>query len=361
MKPFFPNCVNPSPMSQIELSIIVPLLNERDELPEFLPSLQAQQQVEFELLFVDGGSSDGSLEWLRQKRQIVLESEAGRARQMNLGAEQAQAEWLLFLHVDSRFEDLLTLRRGLDALQLTGSRNVAGHFPLKFRRSDASPSAGYYFYEWKARLGRPETIHGDQGFLLSFRLYRQLEGFCEDLPVMEDTDFAERLRQVGQWLLLPDEISTSARRFETEGLWQRQLLGALIMCFRDIGFEQFFAAASDVYRQQNKTEKLLVRPFFTLVRHLHAAMGWRNAWRIWWQGGCYVRRHAWQLTFAVDARRAFRLGVPVGQGNARVTRWCEPVYDLLTDNLLGRAAATLLLRAWFEMTDAWLLRKETES
>lgn len=347
-------------MSQVELSIVVPILNEREQLPELLADLQRQQQVDFELLIVDGGSTDGGPEWLRQPEHGIslLRSAAGRGRQMNLGARQAAAAWLLFLHVDSRFADPLALRQALDSIQQVGSRKVAGHFALRFRRSDNTPSAGYYYYEWKARLGRPETIHGDQGFLLGRDFFQQLDGFREDMQVMEDTDFAERLRAVGQWQLFPVEISTSARRFETEGLWQRQLLGALIMCFRDIGWEQFFAAAPGVYRQQAETDELRVRPFFQLISSLFARMGPKAAWRIWRQSGAYVRRHAWQLAFALDARRAFRRGVPVGQGRMTVTGIFEPIYDLLTDNHIGRFAATILLRLWFVITEKWLAKKE---
>jgi rSAM/selenodomain-associated transferase 2 len=343
-------------MSRVELSIIIPILNERGDLPKFLADLQRQKQVGFEVLFVDGGSTDGGPEWFRQQgiSGSMLTSPAGRGRQMNFGAQQAKADWLLFLHVDSRFADPLALRKALDDLKQTGSSKLAGHFILSFRRTDETPSAGYYFYEWKARLGRPETIHGDQGFLLTRDLYNQLGGFREDLPVMEDTDFAERLRAVGQWRLLPAEISTSARRFETEGLWQRQLLGALIMCFRSIGWEQFFTAAPDVYRQQSKTDKLQVRPFFQLIRNLFAGMGRKAAWRVWRQSGDYVRGHAWQLAFALDARREFRRGTPVGQGGLRLTSFFEPIYDQLTDNRCGRFAATILLRLWFAVTGFWL-------
>lgn len=347
-------------MSHVELSIVVPILNESKQLPCLLADLQRQQQVDFELLIVDGGSTDGGFEWLQQESRnldfpvVFISSEAGRGRQMNAGGRKAKSDWLLFLHADSRFEDCFALRKGLGLLQRAGSRQLAGHFALSFRRSENNPSAGFYYYEWKARLGRPETIHGDQGFLLRCDFYRQLGGFSEALPVMEDTDFAERLRDVGQWQLLPAEISTSARRFETEGLWQRQLLGALIMCFREIGWHQFFQEASGVYRQQSETDKLKLRPFFQLLRSLFADMGRKAAWRIWWNGGIYIRKHAWQLAFALDARREFRRETPIGQGRMRVTMVFEPIYDLLTDNLLGRIAATLLLRLWFEVTDLWL-------
>jgi rSAM/selenodomain-associated transferase 2 len=350
-------------MTQVDLSIIVPILNESEELPGFIENLQRQKGLRYQLIFVDGRSEDGSSEWLRQQLvqkqdYSVVQTERGRARQLNCGAGHANSEWLLFLHVDSRFEDPLALSKALACLHETASYNVAGHFALKFRRSDDLPSLGYYFYEWKARTGRPETIHGDQGLLLSRQLFNQLDGFSESMSVMEDTDFAERLRGIGQWRLLPAELSTSARRFEAEGLWQRQLLGALIMCFRDISWQQFFAEAPQVYRQQTKTERLRVRPFFLLIRRLLKEMDPEAAWRIWWLSGRYVQRHAWQLAFAHDARRAFRRGIPVGQGEAKLTRVFEPIYDLLTDNLLGRLAATLLLRLWFEATDLWLRNKE---
>lgn len=353
-------------MNRVELSIIIPILNEREELPELLADLQRQQQVALELLFVDGGSTDGGPEWLQNNFRrgeycSVLTSAAGRGRQMNFAAKQAKADWLLFLHVDSRFADPLALRKALDALLQTDSLKLAGHFALTFRRSEETPSVGYYYYQWKARLGRPETIHGDQGFLLRNDFYRQLAGFSENLPVMEDTDFAERLRNYGQWQLLPAEISTSARRFETEGLWQRQLLGALIMCFRDIGWEQFFTAVPSVYRQQSETDKLQVRPVFQLIRCLFNEMGRSAAWQIWQKSGAYVRRHAWQLSFALDARRAFGRGIPVGQGRMTLTCLFEPLYDLLTDNPVGRFAATVLLQVWFKLTDIWLLSKERKS
>ncbi len=350
-------------MDHMQLSLIVPILNEREHLSDFLTDLARQKSINFELIICDGGSSDGSLEWLQQQHPDwtnlkILHGKSGRGRQLNQGIEAASGEWLLFLHVDSRFSDPLALRSGMDHLCRSGSKNVAGHFALKFRRKDNSFSAGYYFYEWKARLGRPETIHGDQGFFLHRYLLDQVGRFCEDLPAMEDTDFAERLRLTGQWQLLPAEISTSARRFETEGLWQRQLLGALIMCFRTVGWNQFFEKAPTVYQQQQDSEKLLVQPFFQLIRKLLHELPVGERWRFWWQAGCYIRNHAWQLSFAIDARRAFRKGLPIGTDKPVCLNYFEPIFNFLTDNFLGRFCATVLLRSWFELTDLWLKKKE---
>ena len=253
-------------MPETQLSLIVPILNEGSQLIDFFANLRSQKDIRLELIICDGGSTDGSWEWLQQQHPDwadykTIQSAAGRGRQLNAATEISTGEWILFLHVDSRFTDPLALRKGLDHLSRAASKNIAGHFALQFRREDNSLPGGYYFYEWKARLGRPETIHGDQGFFLHRSLLEQVGHFCEDLPAMEDADFAERLRSVGQWQLLPAEISTSARRFETEGLWQRQLLGSLIMCFRTIGWNNFFKMAPSIYRRQKNSEKLLVRPF----------------------------------------------------------------------------------------------------
>ncbi len=350
-------------MDHLQLSIIVPILNEREHLPSFFNDLSRQESIDFELIICDGGSSDGSLEWLEKQVSDwttlkVVRGKAGRGRQLNQGIVAASGEWLLFLHVDSHFLDPLALRQGMDCLCRSGSKNVAGHFALKFCREISSFSAGYYFYEWKARLGRTETIHGDQGFYLHRFLLERIGSFREDLPAMEDTDFAERLRLTAQWKLLSAEISTSARRFETEGLWQRQLLGALIMCFRAIGWSQFFENAPAVYRQQQNSKKLFIQPFFQLIRKQLHQLPIRERWKIWWQAGCYIRNHAWQLFFAVDARRAFRKGLPIGTGKSTCINYFEPIFSFLTDNIFGQFCATILLRCWFELTDLWLKKKE---
>ena len=364
MKPFFAEFMQTDAMKIPEISILVPVLNERQQLADLLADLARQSGVAYELLICDGGSTDGSYEWLVQQQSggqgpvRLLQTAPGRGRQLNLAAEQAAGEWLLFLHADSRFSDPLALRDGVDCLQQSATNNLAGHFALKFRRRDSEPSAGYYYYEWKARLGRAETIHGDQGFLLPRALWTQVGPFREDLPVMEDTDFAERLRHYGQWRLLPAEISTSARRFEAEGLWQRQLLNALIMCFRTIGYDGFFITAPQVYQQLAAGTELQVYPFFQLIRRLFADLDRRSRWRIWWRSGCYIRKHAWQLAFAVDAKRAFRQGVPVGKGRPVLTQWFEPLFDLLTNNPLGRLLATILLYLWFYATGIWLRLRE---
>jgi rSAM/selenodomain-associated transferase 2 len=348
-----------------ELSIIVPILNEEEQLRCLLTDLVRQRHVDFEVILSDGGSLDNPAAVVAEYERFcgypisLHVGERGRGRQLNAGISKARSRWLLLLHVDSRFADQMALRRGLDVMKDFGSNLVAGRFPLCFRHSAGrAAKAGYYYYEWKARLPREEAIHGDQGFLLSRETFQRVGHFRENLPVMEDTDFAERLRRIGDWKLLPCEISTSARRFETEGLWQRQLLNALIMCFRTIGWEDFFGDVISVYRQQGTGGTLQLRPFFRQVKRSMKRLPFKQRLGIWYRSGSYVRGHAWQLAFALDAKRAFKKGLPPGEGKMRLVNLLEPVYNLLTNNPPGHLAATLLLWLWFYTTWFWLLLTE---
>ena len=56
-----------------------------------------------ELLIIDGGSSDGSWEWLQTHyKKSSYQTNSGRGRQMNFGVQKASKKWLYFLHIDSR-------------------------------------------------------------------------------------------------------------------------------------------------------------------------------------------------------------------------------------------------------------------
>jgi len=343
-----------------ELSVIVPVLNEAAEIPAFLADLRCQRQIMYEIIIVDGGSTDATTTMLQQEDIRTINSPRGRGQQLNAGAEAARGDWLLFLHVDSRFTDPLAWRNGIDFLSRSRGRRIAGHFALKFLTDGGKNTKGYDFYERKARTSRPETIHGDQGFLLHRSLQQQVGSFRTDLPVMEDTDFAERLRTIGQWQLLSAEIQTSVRRFESEGLWQRQLLGALMMCFRSIGWSEFFERAPAVYRLQADAGRLRLAPFFNLVADLLAAKPAGQRWQLWYASGSYVRRHGWQLFFAADCCRASRQGRVTADTPAIWQFWCLPIYEWLTGHPLARSLAALSLRLWFEGMRIWLRHRETD-
>jgi rSAM/selenodomain-associated transferase 2 len=339
-----------------ELSIIIPVLNEAGTLPVLFRNLAEQQNAAAEIVVCDGGSTDGTVELARHLAGDtavpvrVLSSLPGRARQMNAGVLASSAETLLFLHADSRFTDGRAIRKGLDRLAATigemGHDRVAGHFALRFDRQETVPSWGYYHFECKARLDRPECTHGDQGFLLRRSFFQAVGPFDPSLPMLAETRFAEAVRRSGRWLLLPADILTSARRFETEGLRERQTLNAIITNFAAAGWETFFTELPRLYAPQETAGRFDLTPLFPKIARLMAALPLRERFRLWYATGRYVRDNAWQLALALDTRRSFKAGLPPGEGGLSALAFYDRWLDRLTDHHAGRLAAAVLTWLW---------------
>ena len=322
----------------MRLSIIIPCLNEAAALPPLLSQLQAQQGLHppAQIVLADGDSTDGSRELALAAGAQVVRSERGRARQMNAAARAAQGDWLLFLHADSRLTRDTQLR---DALaQLRGEPRSAGHFALRFQRTRTGHEAFYRRLEHKTTLSRPGTINGDQGLLISAAYFRELGGYDESLPFLEDQRLAARIFAGGQWHLLPGLLETSARRFETEGVHVRYALMAILMSLHEIGAHEFFEQAPALYRPQDQAAALDLRPFLALARRCLRQHGRRRSWLAI---GRYAAAHAWQVPHTL----ALRLGRdPQGWLRAH-DRWLAPALRHLP------ALCALLPALWFYL---WL-------
>ena len=340
--------LNSAPFS-VQLSVVIPTLNEAATLPHLLADLAAQEGVDLEVLISDGGSTDGNAKLVDAELArlglsgTVLEGVSGRGRQLNRGAAAARGEWLLFLHADSRLPDPSALSASLASLLKAGPR-VAGHFALRFAPPAGGAKLCYRYCELKARLDLPGTIHGDQGFLLRTDFFKELGGFREDLPVLEDTLLAEQIRARGVWQLLPADIITSPRRFEIEGFRQRQTLNALLMNFAMIGWFEPLCRAPEVYRSQDRVRPLRPAVFYRLVDRLLGELPWSNRLRIWYRTGEFVRGNAWQLALWRALRRNRLLHATAATGAvASFRRWYEP----LTAHPPGCLLAALLTWLWF--------------
>jgi glycosyltransferase involved in cell wall biosynthesis len=88
------------------ISVIIVCKNPGPRLPAALASVWAQDQVQAELIIVDGGSTDGSREWLESQRSriatLIAEPDHGIYDAMNKGVAVARGEWVLFLGADDR-------------------------------------------------------------------------------------------------------------------------------------------------------------------------------------------------------------------------------------------------------------------
>jgi rSAM/selenodomain-associated transferase 2 len=198
------------------LSIIVPTLNEAANLGALLPPMLAAAPVR-EVIVADGGSTDDSVAVAAAAGATVVAGERGRGRQLAAGAKAASGEWLLFLHADCRFE--AGWEEGVTAFAAAPVADRAGYFDLAL--DDPRPAARRVerLVAWRCRL--LALPYGDQGLLLSRRLYDAVGGFLT-LPLMEDVALVRRL---GRRRLAPIgvRICASARRYRRGGYWRRPL------------------------------------------------------------------------------------------------------------------------------------------
>ncbi|MGJ8668049.1 MAG: TIGR04283 family arsenosugar biosynthesis glycosyltransferase [Oceanococcus sp.] len=274
------------------LSVIIPTLNEQVALAALLEDLRQQKGVALQIIVADGGSQDET----RQVAQSTdwVQASRGRGAQMNAARHCAQHATVLFLHADSRLADEHLLSKACSALDASPPCS-AGHFALRFKDAPAQGQRFYRHLQAKSRLNRAETINGDQGLLISCEFFDHLGGFDESLPFLEDQRISQEIFKQGQWLLLPGELATSARRFEQEGRGARYFLMMIIMCAHTAGMESFFERARDLYPEQADTNSLKVSPFLELILQL----GQEQA-NFWPCMADYTLDNAWQIAFVVD-------------------------------------------------------------
>jgi len=323
-------------MSAPHLAVIIPTLDEADVLPDLLAQLQTQSGLTLEIVIADGGSSDATPALAIAAGARLVQAPRGRGTQMNAGARVAQAEFLLFLHADSELPDAGLLQGALAALRQEPDRRIAGHFALRFRRRQPGHELFYRYLEAKTRLNRNGTVNGDQGLLLHRRYFAELGGFDDSLPFLEDARIAAKISASGRWQLLPGELHTSARRFESEGHEARYTLMALMMGLHAAGAHEFFAQAPQVYRAQAQTEGLALRPLLALAR---SVLRQRGIWKTLRAAGRYARGNGWQLFFWRDVRR--------NDGSRRCLKFYDRRLAAALDHPFFDTLMALLLALWF--------------
>ena len=211
------------------ISVVMPAYNEATVLPSTLVALFTQIG-EFEVILIDGGSTDRTCEIAQKFPQVrVLTAPKGRASQMNAGAAQATGEWLLFLHADTVLPDGAIQR--LNDMECDQAIQ-AGGFMHQFSGNDWRLT--FISFLDNVRCTRSRIIYGDQALFVRRTLFERLGGFPNQL-ILEDVAFCERLIKVTNPTLLFPPVVTDARKFLKMGVWRsfvRVLLIILHVEFR---------------------------------------------------------------------------------------------------------------------------------
>jgi rSAM/selenodomain-associated transferase 2 len=196
----------------MRISVIIPVLNEEKAIGPALAALTALKP--HEIIVVDGGSGDRTREIGAQAGAKVLLSGAGRARQMNRGALEATGDVLLFLHADTRLP--ASALRDI-AAALGEPRYVGGRFDVELDSDRWLLKVVGRMISYRSRVTKVGT--GDQALFVRRETFGELDGF-PDMPLMEDIAFCRRLKQLGEVACLKSKVVTSARRWETDGVWR---------------------------------------------------------------------------------------------------------------------------------------------
>lgn len=195
------------------ISIIIPTINEEKALPATLENV-FMQTGDYEIIVVDGGSTDNTIGILSQYPTIkVITATKGRASQMNAGAQHAKGEWLLFLHADTLLpKEALTTIENLSA----DSAIETGGFKHRF----SGTTWGLRLVSWlhNFRCKYTHIFYGDQAMFIRKKLFDEIGGF-PNVKKIEDLLLGEKLVKVTQPYTIDKVVITDSRKFEKKGVW----------------------------------------------------------------------------------------------------------------------------------------------
>ncbi|MFD2569341.1 TIGR04283 family arsenosugar biosynthesis glycosyltransferase [Spirosoma soli] len=236
--------------SMLNVSIIIPTLNEEHALPRTLRLLQRLSPEPLEIIIVDGGSTDRTVQLADAMRpcfrtlRVIRSPQAGRAYQMNAGATKASGEILCFLHADTTLPDdairiiqrtlsdpktvacgFISIMRGPETTQwLTSFHNYIKTYyaPLLFRP--------HLFFKG-ARL-----LFGDQAIFCRRGQFMTVGGYTDTMPILEEADLLLKLIRFGRIKQINRLVESSDRRVAKWGVWKANAIFLTIGFLWGIGY-----------------------------------------------------------------------------------------------------------------------------
>ncbi|MDT8282325.1 MAG: TIGR04283 family arsenosugar biosynthesis glycosyltransferase [Gammaproteobacteria bacterium] len=200
----------------VKLSIIIPVLNEQENLSRISSHLRSIRHQGHEVIVVDGGSTDNTLAISYEVADHVIISKAGRALQMNNGAAIASGNVFVFLHADTFLPDNV-----VQIISASMTENSWGRFDVRL----SSNRFVYRLIESLMNLRSCFTsiATGDQAMFIERSLFNRVGGFPE-IVLMEDIEMSRKLKKIDRPVCIKQKVITSSRRWETRGVVATVLL-----------------------------------------------------------------------------------------------------------------------------------------
>ena len=196
-----------------KISIIIPTINEANNLPLLLSDLSIIQK-EGEILIIDSGSEDKTIDIASIYGAKVYKSkERNRGLQLDIGAKKSNGDWLIFLHADTR----LTHDWVRDIkIFLKGNKDYIYFFKFKINHKKIIYRVLEILVYFRSKYFKQP--YGDQGLIIHRSTYFKNKGF-RGIPLMEDLDFLRRLNNKKDLKQLNSPIFISSRKWERTNIF----------------------------------------------------------------------------------------------------------------------------------------------
>jgi glycosyltransferase involved in cell wall biosynthesis len=205
------------------ITVILSVFNEANN--PYLAKILAQFKADdfFELICIDGGSTDGTLTYLKQEKiDVQVLPGSTRAARLNYGLVHARASVVLLQHPRSLIADsgLLLLKENYKTLTWAAFTHQfdVSHFFLKF----------ISWYSNTVRVKKKGIVYLDHCMVIN-KVALAVKAI-PDMAIFEDTALSHDLRSQIHPILLPDIAMTSAIRFLNRGIYKHFLLNQWIKC-----------------------------------------------------------------------------------------------------------------------------------
>ncbi len=206
---------------QQTISIIIPVINEAENLSFLLPYLQQHGgETVTEIIVVDGGSTDDTHEVVHQQGATLLHcKERSRAAQQNMGAKHSTGSILYFVHADTIPPTTFVE----DILQACKEGQCSGCYRFKFRSNKWLLRVNSYF----TRFDRIMCRGGDQTLFIKRELFEKLNGFNPYYVIMEEYDLIKRIKPHG-FKIIPKDALVSARKYNENSYFRVNLANFVV-------------------------------------------------------------------------------------------------------------------------------------
>ena len=196
-----------------KISIIIPTINEANNLPLLLSDLSSIQK-EGEIIIVDCGSEDKTIDIANiYGAKVIISKERNRGLQLDIGAKNSKGEWLIFLHADTRLTH--DWFKKINSF-LEGNKNIIYYFEFKINHKKIIYRVLEILVNIRSKFFKQP--YGDQGLIIHRTIYFKNNGF-RNIPLMEDVDFLMRLNKKKDLKQLNFPIFISSRKWERTNIF----------------------------------------------------------------------------------------------------------------------------------------------